>query len=62
MRAQPKMNEQNIELGNSLLAQFYNLADDIGETKNLAKKIPSKLKELVTLLENIRTSNTGKNN
>lgn len=40
----------NTELGNSPEPQLYNLAQDIGEKNNLAKKFPDKLKELQLLL------------
>ena len=35
-------------------AQLFNLADDLGETKNLADKNPEKVKELTELLRQIR--------
>lgn len=41
----------NTELGNSSEPQLYNLATDPGEKENLAKKNPSKLKELELLLK-----------
>jgi arylsulfatase A-like enzyme len=37
-------------------AQLYNLAEDIGETKNLVGEYPEKVKELAALLERIRGS------
>jgi len=40
----------NIELGNSIEPQLYNLANDIGEKINLASQHPEKLKELQKLL------------
>ncbi len=36
-------------------AELYNLADDLGETKNLADQQPEKVKELTALLERLRT-------
>ena len=36
-------------------AQLYNLAEDVGETKNLVAQYPEKVKELEALLETIRT-------
>ena len=44
----------NIELGNSAEFQLYNLEDDIGEQKNLAKSHPEKLKEMIESFQNIR--------
>jgi len=35
--------------------QLYNLADDIGETKNLAAEMPEKVAEMTTLLEKLVT-------
>ena len=37
-------------------AQLYNLADDIGETKNLVAQYPEKVKELEALLAKIRAT------
>ena len=51
----PKMNELvNIELGYDKQPQLYNLSTDIGETNNLAKKYPKKVKELKAKLEEIK--------
>jgi arylsulfatase A-like enzyme len=36
------------------MPELYNLADDIGEKKNLAKQDPEKVKELMALLERVR--------
>jgi arylsulfatase A-like enzyme len=44
----------NIETGNSLLPQLYNLKDDIGEKNNLSEKYPEKVKEMASLLEKIK--------
>jgi arylsulfatase A-like enzyme len=44
----------NIESGRAPEDRLYNLADDIGETQNLAAKHPEILKELVTQLEKVR--------
>jgi arylsulfatase A len=41
----------NIELGNTLQPQLYDLANDIGETNNLADKYPQKVKELEAELQ-----------
>ena len=50
-----KVNELvNIELGNSLEPQLYDLSKDIGETTNLAAKHPAKVKELSEKLEDIK--------
>ena len=51
----PKKNELvNIELGNSLEPQLYDLSKDLGETTNLAQKYPKKVKELQKKLEEVR--------
>lgn len=42
----------DIETGNSVEPQLYNLNDDLGEKNNLAKKYPKKVKELSELLKN----------
>jgi arylsulfatase A-like enzyme len=44
----------NIELGNSLEYQLYNLKTDIGQKHNLADKEPEKLKEMIATYEKIR--------
>jgi arylsulfatase A len=44
----------NIELGYDKQPQLYNLSTDIGETNNLAKKYPKKVKELKAKLEEIK--------
>ena len=36
--------------------QLYNLADDLGETKNLAAALPEKVAEMKTLLEKLITA------
>tara|TARA_R110001592_G_scaffold361272_1_gene671572 strand:- start:32069 stop:33553 length:1485 start_codon:yes stop_codon:yes gene_type:complete len=46
-----------IELGKSLEPQLYNLNTDIGETNNLAKKHPQKVKELQNKLNQIKNGN-----
>jgi arylsulfatase A-like enzyme len=46
--------ETNTELGNSPEPQLYNLADDPGETKNIAVANPEKVKEMQGMLEKIR--------
>jgi len=45
-----------IEAGNGpkAAAQLYNLAEDLGETRNLAKQYPARVAELSQLLESIR--------
>lgn len=43
------------ETGNSEQPQLYNLTEDIGEKNNVAEKYPEKVKELATLLEQIKT-------
>lgn len=47
----------NIELGNTLQPQLYDLSNDIGETNNLAEKYPEKVKELHKKLMDIKTGN-----
>jgi arylsulfatase A-like enzyme len=50
----PKRNkETNTELGNLPEPQLYNLADDPGETKNLASARPDKVNEMKKMLEAI---------
>jgi arylsulfatase A-like enzyme len=44
------------ETGAAPKPQLYNLADDLGETKNLAKRHPEKMRELSALLTKIRQS------
>ena len=44
----------NIELGNDLQPQLYNLKEDIGERNNLAEKHPEKVKELAEKLRKIK--------
>jgi hypothetical protein len=41
-------------MGNYPEPQLYNLKDDLGETKNIAKENPEKLKELEELLQKIK--------
>ena len=43
-----------IETGNLPTAQLYNLKEDIGEKNNLASQYPEKVKELETLLNQIK--------
>ena len=50
----PKMNKStNTEMGTDPEPQLYNLANDIGETVNLAKENPERLKELEILFQKI---------
>lgn len=44
----------NIELGNDREYQLYNLKDDIGQQKNMAKSDPGKLEEMITAYHEIR--------
>jgi arylsulfatase A len=44
----------NIESGNSMLPQLYNLKDDIGEKNNLADRRPGMVKQLAAMLEAIK--------
>ncbi|MEN8250827.1 MAG: sulfatase-like hydrolase/transferase [Bacteroidota bacterium] len=39
--------------------ELYNLANDIGETKNMVAEHPEKLEELLGLLKNARTEHSG---
>jgi arylsulfatase A-like enzyme len=41
----------NVELGNDLVPQLYDLISDPGEKNNLAKQLPEKTKELADLLD-----------
>jgi arylsulfatase A-like enzyme len=51
----PRINRNtNTELGNDPQPQLYDLADDIGETRNLASRHPEKVTELANLLKKIR--------
>lgn len=55
----PRINKDtNTELGNLAQPQLYNLATDIGETKNVALDYPEKIKEMQELLAKIKQ---GKN-
>jgi len=51
----PAINKQvNIEMGNSMEFQLYNLKEDIGQQKNLATTNPEKLKDLLETFETLR--------
>ncbi|TWI85520.1 arylsulfatase A-like enzyme [Lacibacter cauensis] len=51
----PKINKDtNTELGNDPKPQLYNLADDPGETKNLAEVYPERVAEMKLKLDNIK--------
>ena len=50
----PLNKQVNIELGNSLEWQLYNLKDDLSQQKDVAKDNPEKLKELIVAFEQIR--------
>jgi arylsulfatase A-like enzyme len=52
-----KTNKNNIELGNDMTSQLYNLNTDKGEKKNLSSKFPEKVKELEALLQSIVNNN-----
>lgn len=57
--AGPKKNENvNIELGNSMEPQLYDLSKDIGETTNVADKFPDKVKELSAKLLEVKKNHT----
>ncbi len=46
----------NIESGNSKDYQLYNIKDDVGQAKNLAKENPEKLKQLVEIYNKLRNN------
>ncbi len=51
----PKINKDtNTELGNLTEPQLYNMANDPGETKNIAGQYPDKVKEMKDKLEKIK--------
>ncbi len=51
----PALNKEvNIELGNSKEFQLYNIVEDLGENKNLAKENPEKLDEMLKSFQEIR--------
>ena len=51
--------DKDVESGYSDVAQLYNLADDIGQRRNLASERPEKVAALSGLLESIKASNGG---
>ena len=51
----PAVNPQvNIELGNNMNPQLYNLKNDAGESNNLAEQNPEILKKLIAKLESVK--------
>jgi len=57
----PALNKlTNIELGNNLKPQLYNLQNDIGEKNNLADKYPEVVKELSENLQKIKARTNKK--
>jgi len=50
----PIAEQVNIELGNNLKYQLYNLTEDISQTNNLADTNPEKLHEMIKIYESIR--------
>lgn len=57
----PARNTQvDIELGNSAEYQLYDLNNDLGQTNNLAKSNPEKLKEMIATFRKIRGGGDGK--
>lgn len=51
----PKLNKDtNTELGNDPKPQLYNLANDPGETKNLADVYPERVNEMKSMLDKIK--------
>lgn len=58
----PKMNmNTNTEMGTDSEPQLYNMKSDLGETKNLAKENPEKLKELEALYQKIKDDGRTRN-
>lgn len=49
----------NVETGNNIRPQLYNLQTDPGETRNLAEQYPEKIKELQQRLEEVRNARPG---
>jgi hypothetical protein len=52
------MPQKDIETGNSLEPQLYNLSKDFGQRENLAPENPDKVQELQQLLETIHGKDT----
>ena len=51
----PKVNQNtNTEMGNDPAEQLYNLATDLGETRNVAAKHPERVKQMKALLQKIK--------
>ena len=51
----PAVNKQvNIEIGNDTEWQLYNLGEDLGQQKNVAKENPEKLQEMIAAFKAIR--------
>jgi D-galactarolactone cycloisomerase len=57
----PALNDKvQIELGNNINFQLYNLAEDVGQQNNLAALNPEKLQEMLRSFEAIRGEDYGK--
>ena len=57
----PALNDKvQIELGNNINFQLYNLAEDVGQQNNLAALNPEKLQEMLIAFEAIRGEDYGK--
>jgi arylsulfatase A-like enzyme len=57
----PALNDKvQIELGNNINFQLYNLAEDVGQQNNLALLNPEKLQEMLRSFEAIRGKDYGK--
>jgi arylsulfatase A-like enzyme len=52
----PMNRNTRTETGASTQPQLYNLADDLGETQNLAERCPDRLQKLAALLSEIRAA------
>ena len=50
----PVLEEVNIEVGNSIEYQLYNLKEDIGQKQNLVKKQPKMLSKMIKDFESVR--------
>ena len=57
----PALNDKvQIELGNNINFQLYNLAEDVGQQNNLSALNPEKLEEMLRSFEAVRGEDYGK--